>query len=243
MSKTEKTMLHEKLVIIQRNLKAPKDLRNSFGGYNYRSAESILESVKPLLGESGISLTLSDELVNLGDRYYIKATASITDGTDTITTTSYAREEEVKKGMDGSQITGASSSYARKYALNGLFLIDDTKDSDATNTHGKETVTKAKAPAPKTTPAKPAATSKTKSSPKDKLTDGKGGLTPSKEFQDDDSDRRAKAIKAFGKLGDEKVVMAKIIKETGSAKHLHLVDFVNKEPIDKVLEIYTKIKG
>lgn len=123
----------EKLIKIQQNLKAPKNQHNSFGNYNYRSCEDIFEAVKPLLEEENLTLRLNDELVQVGDRYYIKATAILTDGTETIENTSYAREEETKKGMDGSQITGASSSYARKYALNGLFLIDDVKDSDTTN--------------------------------------------------------------------------------------------------------------
>ena len=134
-------MIQEKLLAIQLALKAPKNLRNTFGNYNYRSAEDILEAVKPLLNELGCSLTITDELVNIGERYYIKATPTLSllkDPKDSVSVTGYAREEENKKGMDGSQITGASSSYARKYALNGLFLIDDNKDSDFTNKHGKE---------------------------------------------------------------------------------------------------------
>ena len=126
--------MKEKLLKIQTELKAPKNQRNNFGGYNYRSCEDIFEAVKPLLEKEGLLLRLTDKLVNIGERYYIKATAMLTDGNETIENTAYAREEESKKGMDGSQITGASSSYARKYALNGLFLIDDVKDSDATNT-------------------------------------------------------------------------------------------------------------
>lgn len=129
--------LHEKLIEIQSTLNAPKDRKNYFGNYNYRSAEDILEALKPLLKAQDCTLKISDELVNIGDRYYIKATAEINDGTDKESSTGYAREEETKKGMDGSQITGASSSYARKYALNGLFLIDDGQDSDSTNTHDK----------------------------------------------------------------------------------------------------------
>jgi hypothetical protein len=129
----------KELIAIQSELKAPKNQWNSFGKYNYRSAEDILEAVKPLLKKHECYLTISDEMVVLGDRYYVKATATLTanDGNYT-STTAYAREEENKKGMDASQITGATSSYARKYALNGLFCIDDTKDSDYTNTHGQE---------------------------------------------------------------------------------------------------------
>ncbi len=125
--------LIEKLVLIQSELKAPKGQTNKFGGYKYRSCEDILEALKPHLKEQGLFLSITDELVAQGNRYYIKASAIITDGVDRWSVDGWAREEEVKKGMDSSQITGASSSYARKYALNGLFGIDDTKDSDATN--------------------------------------------------------------------------------------------------------------
>ena len=130
--------LVEKIIKVQSTLKAPKNQRNNFGNYNYRSCEDILEAVKPLLAENGLILTISDDMVMLGNRFYVKAEATITDGENKITNTAFAREEETKKGMDASQITGAASSYARKYALNGLFCIDDTKDTDATNTHGKE---------------------------------------------------------------------------------------------------------
>ena len=132
--------IYEKLANVQASLKAPKGQYNSFGKYKYRSCEDIVESVKPLLKANGLLLTLSDELVNISDRFYVKATATIIDTAEgkTISVSAFAREEETKKGMDGSQVTGASSSYARKYALNGLFAIDDTKDSDATNTHGNE---------------------------------------------------------------------------------------------------------
>ena len=144
--------INAKLNAIQSALKAPKSQFNKFGGYNYRKAEDILEAVKPLLLQQGCILTCSDELLLIGDRYYIKATATITcveDGS-AISTTAYAREEEEKKGMDGSQVTGASSSYARKYALNGLLCIDDTADSDTTNQgDGKEKKpTRKPAPAP-----------------------------------------------------------------------------------------------
>lgn len=128
--------IYEKLQTIQTKLKAPKSQRNNFGNYNYRNCEDILEAVKPLLAEVKAALTITDEIVVIGDRYYVKATATLYDAEEcsTLTNTAYAREEESKKGMDGSQVTGASSSYARKYALNGLFAIDDTKDSDTTNT-------------------------------------------------------------------------------------------------------------
>ena len=135
--------VYEKLSYIQKELRAPKNQRNSFGGYNYRSCEDILESVKHLLEETKTVLILNDELVNIGERYYVKANAILIDiekENSAVSNSAYAREEESKKGMDGSQITGASSSYARKYALNGLLAIDDVKDSDATNKHGKDEV-------------------------------------------------------------------------------------------------------
>ena len=122
--------IHEKLQYIQTNLKAPKGQFNAFGKYKYRSCEDIVEGVKPLLSECKCYLTMNDDIVLIGDRYYIKATVTIADGKDKIEVSAMAREEESKKGMDGAQITGTSSSYARKYALNGMFAIDDTKDAD-----------------------------------------------------------------------------------------------------------------
>lgn len=126
----ENLCLIEKVVRVQSELKAPKGQYNSFGKYNYRSCEDIVEAVKPILKQYGIVLNLSDELVLIGDRYYIKAVAGLTDGTDVIQSTAYAREPQELKGMTDSQISGTASSYARKYALNGLLAIDDTKDPD-----------------------------------------------------------------------------------------------------------------
>ena len=124
--------IREKLTAIQTELKAPKGQFNKFGNYKYRSCEDILEAVKPLLAKYKCSLTIGDEIAQIGDRYYIKAVATLldNDSEDTIGNTAYARESFEKKGMDESQITGTASSYARKYCLNGLFLIDDTKDAD-----------------------------------------------------------------------------------------------------------------
>ena len=126
--------IKEKLMHIQHELKAPKNLRNNFGGYNYRNAESILEALKPLLVKYGATVTITDTVEEIGGRIYIKATAVFYDTNNaivpTIEVTAYAREAETKKGMDDAQITGATSSYARKYALNGLFLLDDTQDVD-----------------------------------------------------------------------------------------------------------------
>lgn len=127
----------EKLNKIQTELVATKDKYNSFGKYHYRSAEGILESLKPLLKEYSCTLVINDDIIMHGDRFYVKATATISDGKNTVSASAFAREPENKKGQDESQITGSASSYARKYALNGLFAIDDTKDADATNTHGK----------------------------------------------------------------------------------------------------------
>ena len=131
--------VYEKLIAIQSELKAPKSQYNSFGKYAYRNCEDILEALKPLLKEHKSTIYIADEIVTVLDRFYIKATVTFIDAEtgEKIINTAYAREEEAKKGMDGSQVTGASSSYARKYALNGMFAIDDTKDSDFTNTTAK----------------------------------------------------------------------------------------------------------
>lgn len=153
--------IYEKLLKAQVELKAPKGQYNSFGKYKYRSCEDILEALKPVLDKLKLALFISDEIVEVGGSYklekkdetvetvgrkYVKATITLVNiekPDEIIKTSALAREEETKKGMDGSQITGASSSYARKYALNGMFMIDDTKDSDSTNTHGKEEKTEA----------------------------------------------------------------------------------------------------
>ena len=153
--------IYEKLLKAQVELKAPKGQYNSFGKYKYRSCEDILEALKPVLDKLKLTLFISDEIVEVGGSYklekkdetvetvgrkYVKATITLVNiekPDEIIKTSALAREEETKKGQDGSQITGASSSYARKYALNGLFAIDDTKDSDSTNTHGKEEKTEA----------------------------------------------------------------------------------------------------
>lgn len=130
----------KELIDIQSRLSVPKSLRNSFGNYNYRSAELILEALKPLLKENNCTLTINDDIVMVGDRTYIKATATIrNEKGETETTTAFAREPLSKKGQDDSQVTGAASSYARKYALNGLFCIDDTKDADALNVNKEYT--------------------------------------------------------------------------------------------------------
>ena len=130
----QKLSIHQHLVRIQQELKAPKNQYNSFGKYKYRSCEDILEGLKPLLKGFDLAITIEDEVKMVGDRYYIYATAMISDSDGHhVSNSAFAREEESKKGMDGSQVTGAASSYARKYALNGLLAIDDTKDSDRTS--------------------------------------------------------------------------------------------------------------
>lgn len=132
---TDKNMtLEKRLLLAQQALKAPKGQYNSFGKYHYRSAEDILEALKPVLASFGLTLYLTDDLELIGEWHYIKATATVTDGTNSLSVKAFAREPMTKKGMDDSQITGTASSYARKYALNGLFLIDDNKDAD-TNEH------------------------------------------------------------------------------------------------------------
>ena len=136
-------MITETLSNIQAKLKAPKNQFNAFGKYKYRSLEDILEGLKPLLVEHKSSVTIADEIVEVGSRIYVKATVTLHQGKENISVTAYAREAESRKGMDDSQVTGSASSYARKYACNGLFAIDDTKDADATNQHDKAT------PAPK----------------------------------------------------------------------------------------------
>ena len=141
-TKTDTMNIHQKLQGIQSSLKAPKGQTNKFGGYRYRSAEDILTSVKPLLAEWACTLVITDEMVEVGGRVYVKSTAVIASTEDSsdssIHVNAYAREAQTKKGMDDAQITGSASSYARKYALNGLFAIDDTKDPDATNDHGSK---------------------------------------------------------------------------------------------------------
>lgn len=132
--------IYTKLMNVQNELKVPKNNTNTFGNYKFRNAEDILEALKPLLKKYNATVIITDDVVTTGDRYYIKATVKFidTETGETIETSALAREEENKKGMDSSQITGSTSSYARKYALNGLFAIDDTKDSDTTNKHLKD---------------------------------------------------------------------------------------------------------
>jgi hypothetical protein len=136
--------LNSALIAVQSQLKAPKNQRNNFGKYNYRSAEDILEAVKPLLSANGLSMTISDSVEELGGMVVITSSVVVTDGTDSVTASAQAGVDPNRKGMDIAQSFGSSSSYARKYAMNGMFLIDDTKDADATNTHGNTSAPAAK---------------------------------------------------------------------------------------------------
>lgn len=139
----------KELINIQAKLNAPKNQYNAFGKYSYRSCEDILAAVKPLLTENNCFLLLKDEIVQVGDRYYVRTLAKLVNAEGVCAdATAYAREDDTKKGMDGAQITGAASSYARKYALNGLFCIDDTKDPDATNKGDKQAAERSSAPVP-----------------------------------------------------------------------------------------------
>lgn len=138
--------IQKKLMVVQQELKAPKSQYNEFNKFNYRNAEDILEAVKPILAAQGLTLVLSDEMQYIGQRYYIKATATLSDGEDEITATAYAREDESRAGMSESQVTGCSSSYARKYCLNGLFCIDDGKDSDSFNNKKEQPVNPSRRP-------------------------------------------------------------------------------------------------
>ena len=171
-----------KLQEIQQRLKAPKGQYNSFGKYKYRSCEDILEAVKPILNEVGCTLTLSDEIVCVGDRYYVMATAWLKGEDTNESVTAYAREDLDKKGMDGAQITGTASSYARKYALNGLFCIDDTKDAD-TDEYAIQTSKAKSAPAE----AKPAKQVFDSAHPQwqtilDKMVAGKGSIKALQDY-------------------------------------------------------------
>jgi len=133
----EKLTFQQRLINVQSRLKAPKSQYNSFGKYSYRNQEDILEAVKPLLADNGLTMTVSDEIIGVGELMIVRAVVKVTDGVDATEVSACAGIDINRKGMDIAQSFGASSSYARKYALNGMFLIDDTKDADATNTHGK----------------------------------------------------------------------------------------------------------
>lgn len=200
--------VNEKLMEIQKELKAPKNQYNSFGKYSYRSCEDILEGVKPLLKKYKATIIISDDIELIGDRFYVKATAKFVDVEtgEFVENAAYARESDVKKGMDDSQITGATSSYARKYALNGLFLIDDTKDSDTDEYQEQQKATEEKAP----TPSK---TTKKAVSPKAEPTAEELAATPPEQV-----DKRLTKTKD-GKMSEEQYkFLLEEIERTGAMK-------------------------
>jgi hypothetical protein len=195
---SEGKAIYAALQAVQMELKAPKSQTNKFGGYKYRSCEDIVEAVKPLLNDNGLILTMSDEIVNVADRVYVEATCRVTDVAtgDCIETTAMARESSQKKGMDDSQITGTASSYARKYGLNGLFAIDDTKDADTNEYH-------------QTSQNRPQATQKAKPTTSTKA--------PAKAAQNANDEVRAKAMQdltkemhRIGCTGDETKALAAV---------------------------------
>ncbi|HCR1140777.1 TPA: ERF family protein [Klebsiella aerogenes] len=145
--------LIKKIIAIQESLNAPKGQYNSFGKYHYRSCEDIMAALKPLLSREGVLQYITDDVVMIGERFYVKATVTVTDGVDSISNSAFAREEETKKGSDGAQITGAASSYARKYALNGMYNIDDAKDADTDEHKHQQNSAPAKQSKPSPTPA------------------------------------------------------------------------------------------
>lgn len=190
---------------IQKELKAPKGQKNTFGNYNYRSCEDILEAVKPLLGDA--TLTLTDDVVMLGDRFYVKATATLRNGDATVEVSAFARESLDKKGMDSAQITGAASSYARKYALNGLFCIDDTKDADTQDNTQKDTIPHSapqNAPkatvAPKKTPFETASASISKAFTAEELAELSAKVTESTRLTEEEKITLQESIEAKASL-------------------------------------------
>ena len=201
----------KQLIEIQKELKAPKGQYNSFGKYKYRSAEDILEAVKPLLHKHGCQLTLSDEIVLIGDRYYIKATATITNGEEEVTTSAYAREDLDKKGMDQAQVTGSVSSYARKYCLNGLLLIDDSKDPDTDEFANQQ---------------------KAKTKPAEKTAEKKASPVQLKTLKEFYGERMGEFLKVNGYKSEDDITMAKadeaIRKITEYKKRKESADVSNK---------------
>jgi hypothetical protein len=203
--------VHEVLHFIQKSLKAPKGQENKFGGYKYRSCEDIVEAVKLIL-PPGVTLLIRDDIVQVGDRFYIKASVDLCFKGSCVSTQSFARESLAKKGMDEAQITGATSSYARKYALNGLFMIDDTKDADATNDHGKGEPKPEPDPKPKPEPVKPLI--KKDSPQRTKIVDWKKKLDAMKDY-----DVVMDFSRAIAKdMGDFSIEQVKFVNDMVNAK-------------------------
>jgi len=214
--------INEKMFAIQQALVVPKDQYNKFGNYPYRTCEGILEAVKPLLADHELNVLMSDDLIQLGDRYYVKATATLVDAKsgEQITVTAFAREEESKKGMDGSQVTGASSSYARKYALCGLFAIDGNKDSDETNTQSSNDTK----PQTRPQPQMPKQTQ-----PQAQPQPAKKVLTP--------QERKERTIKFLKGLSDDK------LKEYMEYFKIEDVDRITDEQVDQVIAYQKELKS
>lgn len=216
--------IYAALVAVQADLKAPKSQRNNFGKYNYRSCEDIIEAVKPLLKENGLFLTMSDDIVLIGDRYYVKATVSVTDIVtgESVQTSALAREAAQKKGMDDSQITGTASSYARKYALNGLFAIDDTKDADTDQykqqTNGSNS--------PQNRPQQPANTNK--------------GNTTKTAINGAQDEMKAKAIKSLNAEIERTGVAGSEVKAIAIAKYGK--DSVNKMTTTEICDLANNLE-
>lgn len=247
MSELKELSLTEKLQHVQSHLNAPKDLFNKFGNYSYRSAESILQAVKPLLQETGTTIVVDDEVVLIGDRYYVKATAVFTDGVTTDKASAFAREEDIVKGMASAQITGSTSSYARKYALNGLLLIDDNKDPDSKDPENKPASKRNDRPAAPVRPQEQAPkqtlkpiTPKTEKAPEPTQAEPEGDSS-APEVDRELEERKAKALSAFEVL-DASKVLAHLIQNEKIIKYVKLADFVAGEDIDTVVRIYSAVK-
>lgn len=216
------------LTKVQSELKAPKGQFNKFGNYKYRSCEDILEAVKPLLSKHGASITVSDEIVSIGDRIYVKATAKFVCLGGQIDVSAFAREEEQQKGMASAQITGSTSSYARKYALNGLLLIDDTQDDDASNKHGKDE--QDKKPEPKK-PTPKAEQPKLDAKPKLTVDERKGKMLVILESEPTNGILRCIL---------EKYVVENFGTDASESKNADLLENLDNTDIDSIMLLYRK---
>lgn len=239
--------INDKLQYVQENLVAPKDAYNAFGKYAYRSAESILAAVKPLLAATGTVIKLSDSMELIGERYYLKAVAVFKDNTGEEVAFALAREDDKLAGMASAQVTGSTSSYARKYALNGLLLIDDNKDPDTKDPVNKPAKQKANTLPPVQKPTPPTPTAKTPPPPPTPKKEAPVLTKPEEpkvEEETPDAEsaaRRAKALAAYDGL-DASKVLAHLISKEKITKYIKIADFVNGEDIDTVvLPIYKKI--
>jgi len=234
----EELTLDERLVAVQNALKVTKDKYNVFGKYSFRNQEAILEAVKPLLLEHSLRLSLSDRIELIGDRYYIVASATLKYKEEELIVEARAREDLTQAGMAASQVTGSTSSYARKYCLGGLFLLDDNKDPDEDDKVNKpKTLAPTQPKAPVRTPAQPVAKTpvKVEAAKTEAAKEEVKAETPK-----DDSADRAKALTAFQAL-DEAKVLAHLIGTEKILKYVKLEDYVNKEPLDDIRAVYAKV--